>query len=182
MLSFKENIPIILETVNKRNPHKILDVGAGMGKYGLLLREQYLSEQAQRRVLMPIDDLIIDAIEDTEYMWNFRDGLIFKIYNTVHKTGVFENIPLFEKERYDIALLIDVVEHWTKENALRLIREIIKYTDVLVSTPTRPSMYKQHYYGDSRHHITRWEEIDFSEFNISVYSNKLSHIIYIHHR
>jgi hypothetical protein len=180
MLSFKENIPIILETVLSKNPMKIVDVGAGMGKYGLLLREQYLSFKTGKGELSPLDDITIDAIEDTKYFFEFRRGLLEVIYDSVFKSSVFDITDILFQNKYDMVLLIDTVEHWTKEEALGLIRKINKYSDILVSTPKKVSMYTKHYYGDPRHHITQWDDSDLNEFNIDIVPNKNSHIIYIH--
>ncbi len=180
MLSFKENIPIILETVLSKNPIKIVDIGAGMGKYGLLVREQYLSSKAEKGELSPLDDITIDAIEDTEYFFEFRRGLLEVIYDNVFKGSVFDSTDILFQNKYDMVLLIDTVEHWTKEEALSLIRKINKYSDILVSTPKKTGMYTKHYYGDPRHHITQWNESDFNEFNFDIIPSKHSHIIYIH--
>ena len=179
MLSFKENIPIILETVKNINPKKIVDVGAGMGKYGLLVREQYLSSKAGEGELSPKDDIIIDVIEDTEYFFEFRPGLLEAIYDNVFKNSVFDSMDILLQNKYDLVLLIDVVEHWTKENTLKLLREINKYSDMLISTPKRTSMYTKHYYGDPRHHITQWSESDFKGFKFNVIPSKNSHIIHL---
>ena len=179
MLSFKENIPIILETVKSINPKKIVDVGAGMGKYGLLIREQYLSSKAGKGELSPYDDILIDAIEDTEYFFKFRPGLLEAIYDNVFKNSVFDSIDILYSNEYDVILLIDIIEHWTKEDALGLIRRINKYSDILISTPKRTSMYTKHFYGDPRHHITQWDESDFKGFKFNIIPNKNSHIIHL---
>lgn len=180
MLSFEENIPIILETVLSKNPMKVIDIGAGMGKYGLLVREQYLSSKARKGDLSPLDDITIDAIEDTEYFFEFRRGLLEIVYDNVFKKSVFDSVNILEEKKYDMVLFIDTVEHWEKEKTLELLRKINQYSDILISTPKRTGMYTKHYYGDPRHHITQWDESDFNEFNINVIPNKNSHIIYIY--
>ena len=158
MLSFKENIPIILDAVYGLSPKKILDVGAGFGKYGLLIREQYLSEKAAKSELSPTDDIVIDAIEDTAY---FLTDRLRAIYNMVFDKSVFCCGDVFAKGAYDIVLMIDVVEHWEKDATISLIREISKHSAILVSTPASVGMYTKHYYGDPRHHITQWAVNDF---------------------
>lgn len=175
MLSFKENIPIILQAVAEIKPKSVLDIGAGMGKFGLLVREQYLSDKAAGGELEPIDDILIDAVEDTKYLLTDR---LRAIYNTVYDEDIFKIVEEgdfgFE---YDIILMIDIVEHWEKEPAIKLLSELAKDTRVLVSTPKRTKMYTKHFYGDPRHHKTQWEQSDFTnnfktvEFKESPYSH-----------
>jgi len=180
MLSFPKNISTILSVVKNVNPKKIIDIGPGMGKYGLLIREQYLSSKAESGELMPEDDIIIDAIEDTKYFLDFRDKLIYFVYDKVFSDSVFDWKIIFEEKKYDLVLLIDTIEHWKKEKTIELINEIVKYSNILISTPKRVGMYKQHFYGDARHHITQWKEEDFKSFNFDVIQSDLSHIFLIH--
>lgn len=177
MLSFRENIPIILKAVQEIQPKKVLDVGAGMGKYGLLIREQYLSDKAERGEIEPVDDIVIDAIEDTKY---FLGDRIHSIYNSVFEKDIFQCKEIFENGKYDLILLIDTIEHWEKEKALDLLKEMVEYSTIVISTPKRIGKYKEHFYGDPRYHITQWSEADFiSDFKVQIIPNSLSHIIII---
>lgn len=174
MLSFRENIPIILAEVEKLNPMRVLDIGAGMGKYGLLIREQYLSKKAEQGELEPVDDIRIDAVEDTKYLLTPR---MIGIYDHVFQEDIFNvEEKLLD---YNLILLIDVVEHWTKEKALEMIGRLLIHGPILVSTPKRTGMYKEHFYGDERHHITQWVPEDFKDFKYRIVASPLSHIIYI---
>ncbi len=178
MLSFRENIPIILKAVENINPKRVVDVGAGMGKYGLLIREQYLSAKAEKGELKPVDDIVIHAIEDTEYLLTDR---LYAIYDLVIDRDVFKCGDIFEENHYDLALLIDTIEHWGKEETLALLKRMNKQTGILISTPKKTVMYEEHFYGDPRHHQTQWEAADIvNEFpNAQVVYCELSHIIYI---
>jgi len=176
MLSFKENIPIILQAVEEINPKSVLDIGAGMGKFGLLIREQYLSSKAEKGELEPVDNIVIDAVEDTKYLITDR---MRGIYNYVFEHSILDLD--FDPCNYDLMLLIDVVEHWEKQVGLDLLNRLTKKSAVLISTPKRVGMYKEHFYGDPRHHISQWVQEDFSDNfkDIKVYESKFSHIIYI---
>lgn len=181
MLSFKENIPIILGIADKMKPMSVLDIGAGMGKYGLLIREQYLSEKAEKGELEPSNNIVINAVEDTKYLIDKIDGK--GIYNRIYKESIFDLVKnSSEKDfdyKYDLVLLIDVVEHWPKEDAFNLLKYLTHNVGpVLVSTPKRVGMYKEHFYGDPRHHISQYVLEDFKkDFIVQDYSNNLSHII-----
>ena len=157
MLSFAENIPAILEVVLEVNPRKVLDVGAGFGKYGLLVREQYLSARTKQGDLCPKDDMIINAIEDNEYF--LSNERIWKIYNKVYIKPVEHYSLLPFCMHYDLTLLIDVIEHWTIDQARERIALLSRHSDnILISTPKEVSMYTEPYYGDSRHHITQYSD------------------------
>jgi len=82
---------------------RILDVGAGSGTYGKMLRPHYKK---------------IDAVEIfPEYVKNFK---LEEIYNKVHIADIldFNFIP------YNYVIMGDVLEHIPKEKAEALIRAI----------------------------------------------------------
>jgi 2-polyprenyl-3-methyl-5-hydroxy-6-metoxy-1,4-benzoquinol methylase len=176
MLSFKENIPIILEIVSKIQPILVLDIGAGMGKYGILIREQYLSDKAVRGQLEPIDAIIIDAVEDTKYLLTNR---LRSIYNKVYEQDIFD--CYYNIKDYDLIIMIDILEHWEKLKGIELIKILLAKNNknILISTPKRTKMYTKHFYGDPRHHISQFELDDFKDFDYEDFSNNLSHIILI---
>lgn len=165
MLSYKENIPKILQAIDESGAKKILDIGCAFGKYGLLIREQYLSKRAETE-LSPTDDMVIDAIEYTKYFYE-RPALKY-IYNTVITKSMFE-VEDFSK--YDLVLLIDVVEHYPKKEMKAFLRKI--KTKVLISTPKDVVMYTEKYYGDEHVHVSQWNNFDFWG---KKYSTDLSHI------
>jgi hypothetical protein len=178
MLSFRENIPIILSAVEKQNHKSVLDIGAGMGKYGLLIREQYLSKKAELGELEPSNDINIDAVEDTKYLLDKIDGS--GIYDHIYKNDVFNIVDeLKSNKAHELILIIDVLEHWNKEVGISLIKELVTICPVLISTPKKVGMYKDHFYGDPRHHITQFSQEDFNGFEYDDYSNNLSHILVI---
>ena len=171
MLSYKENIPTILNAVEESGAKKILDVGCAFGKYGLLIREQYLSKKAESEIT-PIDDMIIDAVEYTKYFYD-RPALK-NIYNNVYPESMFDMVDIGLFERYDLVLLIDVVEHYDKDFMKKFLSKI--NTKVLISTPKETVMYTEKYYGDGHCHISQWNKDDFIGKD---YSNNLSHIFIV---
>jgi len=187
MLSFPENIPQILRAIYILQPKTILDVGPGMGKYGLLIREQDISCKVEKAAheggdLKPKDDLIIDCAEDTEYFLTGRHGdVLYKIYNRVIAQSIFDIGDVLKEKKYDAILLIDTVEHWTKEKAIALIEEMTNYSNVIISTPKRTGMYQEHLYGDPRHHITQFQESDFTERfpGCQILPSRFSHIVIV---
>ena len=79
--------------------------------------------------------------------------------------------------QYDLILMIDVVEHYPKDEVKKWIREILQNKNkILISTPKEVVMYTQHYYGDPNHHKSQWTKEDFNEFKNTDYSTDFSHI------
>ncbi len=162
MTSFATNIPVILEIIESVNPKKILDIGSGFGKFGILARELYLSVKAEQTGdILPVDDLIIDCAEEAKYFYN--QPYHNRIYSN-HWHGDVMEMTKDKLESYDLILLIDVVEHWDKEQAKEWLKRI--NTNILISTPRKVSFYKKAYYN-SRKHISQWEVEDFEGTNFS---------------
>lgn len=164
MTSFVDNIPAIVNAVTKYQPMSILDIGPAFGKYGLLIREAYLSIKAEQGQLEPIDDIKIDCVEMAKYFID-RPAL-HAIYDKVYPFDIREfHSKKNSAYHYDMALMIDVVEHWDKKTAKGIIRDFANAgTRVLVSTPRQVHMYKEDYYGkDCPKHETQWDAQDFLE-------------------
>ncbi len=179
MLSYVENIPNILEAAKPYR--KILDAGPGMGKYGLLLKEQYASLAAEAGDMEPdtdsYDTFFVDCTEITPYFRNRLHG--GNTYRNVFGHDIFatgKNIhKAVEEKYYDLVMLIDVVEHYPKQKVLDWLTTIP--VDVLISTPKSVHMYTEHYYGDPNHHQSQWE---LSDFKVKKnYSTNLSHIVIV---
>lgn len=178
MLSYVENIPAIVKVVEELNLSRIVDVGAGFGKYGMLCREAILSKRAENGEVVPDDDIEITAVEDTRYFDRYLQPGVY--YDSVIHQSMFE-VPRSIWYAHDLALIIDVVEHFRKPEILALIARITEQDcRVLVSTPKNTVMYVEHYYGDQRHHITQWQRADFDSEFFTVErddSTELSHIL-----
>lgn len=173
MVSHSENIPKILQAVDSISPKRVLDIGTGFGKFGLLVREWYLSKRAKIEII-PTNDIVIDCCEITEYFINlpYHNSL----YDHHFHQSFFELKNKLEDAQYDLILMIDVVEHYPKEEVKKWLREIIDKNKILISTPKEVTMYTQHYYGDSNHHKSQWTKEDFNEFKNTDYSTDFSHI------
>lgn len=174
MLSFPENIPSVLSAVRENAKHRILDAGPGFGKYGILIREQYLSLKAEAGEIVPLDDLVIDCAEITDFFLN-RPSL-----QTIYNRVIQKNIWTFSPEElgeYELVILSDIVEHWPKAVVLSWLTKCP--TKVLISTPIKTYMFDEHFYGDPHTHITQWSLKDFEAFNYRNYSNAYSYIIVV---
>ena len=158
MTSFIDNIPVIVKKVAELRPKNILDIGAGFGKYGMLIKEALLSIQAEEnRELYPKPDFRLVACENSPYFIN--QGLLQNIYDETCEKSAFD-LSVYDLGQFDLILLIDVVEHWTKQQYLEFMTRIPATTRVLISTPRDIILYDLDYY-DCPPHITQFSAWDF---------------------
>lgn len=120
----------IVELIALAEPQSVLDIGVGFGKYGVLSRE-YLEfwdgreeyHQWSRRV---------DGIEVfPEYLTPLHDY----VYDHVYTGNAFDVLPHLDV-RYDLILLIDVLEHVDYEEGVELLTLCLRHgRNVIISTP-----------------------------------------------
>lgn len=131
-------------------PQKILDVGIGKGKYGLLCRE-YLTyfRRPTQRAVERIDGIEAHAPNITALQQNIYDEIFFGEAQSI--------MPTLRDDAYDLALVVDMLEHVEKNEGEKLLRELRRVARVvLVSTP---SFYfeQRHIDSDSyAHHRSFW--------------------------
>lgn len=103
--------PAVIHLVHTAEPHRtVLDVGAGWGKYATLLRE-YLNERPER----------IDAVEAwPPYVEEHQLG---RLYDEVHTADVCD-LGADVLGRYDVVLMVDVLEHLDLAAGLDLLTRI----------------------------------------------------------
>lgn len=123
------------------NPASILDVGVGMGQYGFLARNNLENVN-----LFQIDGA--SAAQRPKSEWRVRiDGIeAFSTYFTPVHDYVYNNImigdaldllPRIPDGSYELAMAVDILEHFDKPEGRRLLSELKRVAKraVLVSTP-----------------------------------------------
>lgn len=157
-----DNVPAIIKIVQRLAPKTVLDVGVGMGKYGLLIRE-YLGGDTGRA------DVVIDGIEGF-------DGYVTDIHRAVYR-DLFETDFRdfdFRSAHYDLYLMVDVLEHVEKADGHRILRDMAG--TVLVSTPRED--HRAHYeHNPLEDHRSHWMLEDFADYRGVDFSNELSTIV-----
>lgn len=142
-----ELAPTILNMGWVCNPKRILDVGPGKGKYGLLIRE-YLN---------PLERLdCVEAWEPyvSEFPWlaAIYDNLII---------GDVRDLSNEHLAEYDVVLMIDVIEHMDKEDGLTLLNRIPGA--VIVCTPENFFQNPEADEIPTEKHRSLWELADFGD-------------------
>ncbi len=151
------HISKMVDWITQVQPTSVLDIGVGFGKWGFLAREytdinehRYKREDWQAR---------IDGVEAfPEYATPNYDY----IYNNIYYGDLREVLP--KLGNYDLIIIGDVIEHFTKEaglELLRLMRQKSKY--VLLSSPT--VFFTQEMFGnDFEQHHSLWTIDDFKDY------------------
>jgi hypothetical protein len=129
--------PTIVHLAWETRPRSIMDVGAGHGKGGLLLRE-YLEPIAR-----------LDAIEaEPRYLASFP--WLRAIYDTVYEIDAMDA----DYAPYDTVLMIDVLEHLTHEQGEQLLRRIPGR--VIICTPIVYFQNPEHTEYPTEDHRSVW--------------------------
>lgn len=147
----------ILELIIETNPRKLLDIGIGFGKYGFLARE-YL-ELWEPGAVYGEHKRQIDGIEAFEA---YLTPLHRLIYDHIF-TGDARDILTAITDRYDLILMIDVLEHFTYEHGLKVLKECRRCgRNILISVPKIMSVQEEVYGNPYETHRFNWKRKDFS--------------------
>jgi hypothetical protein len=153
--SYYANRPIIMDIIRSRKPKSILDIGVGSGFYGEMIRRD-------------LPDVKLFGVEPFEKYENPR----WECYNGFWHCDV-RSITL--PWPFDLYLMIDVIEHMSKEEGLALIERLPG--PVLVSTPWHYDQGPDE--NPLQAHVSEWTLADFAGLPYRDYSNYLSAIVLV---
>lgn len=153
-----QNITYNINLIRKINPMKTLDVGIGYGRWGILLRE----------FLDMWDDGIIDGkwkriIDGVEIFRDYIKDYHNYFYDKIHIGNALDYIK-YTDENYDLIILGDIIEHFTKDEGKELIDSALsKCRFVMINVP----IGKQWQQGkinnnDFEEHKSIWYNSDFT--------------------
>jgi len=167
-------IETIITAVSSISPKKTLDIGIGFGKYGFLLRE-YLELWDGRYIY---NDWI-RQIDGIEVFKDYVTPLQEMIYNWIYIGNALDIVPTLNTT-YDLILLIDVIEHFTKNDGFLLLDKCRKKCkNIIISTPKNASRQKDAFNNPYETHLSQWGECDFSTIGTKFYFHPSSIICYI---
>lgn len=149
----------IVQLIVRTDPRKLLDIGIGFGKYGFLARE-YL-ELWDGRERYADWQRQVDGIEVfKDYLTPVHDY----IYDRVFVGNAPDLLPGLDSD-YDLILLVDVLEHFSYDDGVRLLSECRQHgRNVLISTPE--NLYAQGAaFGNAYEtHLFQWKPAHFRGF------------------
>lgn len=147
------------------NPKTVLDIGIGLGKWGMLARE-YTDAWCHRRYKQKDWQTKIVGVEVfPEYrnpVWDLYDGLYIG--------DVLEVLPDVweEHQGFDLCIMMDVLEHIPHDRGLGLVKDIGAHCSNFILSFANTD---QRDIGDNSYedHISRWKIRDFShDFDVKV--------------
>ena len=141
----------ISEVLRVLQPKVFLDLGAGAGKYGDLLKK-----------IHPATKTIAVEIEQ-DYIQKFK---LLTFYDEVWNMSVNDLIqPKYYDLCFDIVMIGDVIEHLKKSEGLDLLNFLIYRTKwIIIEFPHRYIQNSVDGYH-SEAHISAWSENDFDSFD-----------------
>ena len=125
-----QNISYNIELVRKLDPHSILDVGVGFGRWGILFRE-FLEIWDSARY----DGKWERIIDGVEIFPGYIKDYHKYFYNDIFLQDTLEYLKSTDK-RYDLINFGDVLEHFTKPEGEKLLQMALdKGKYVLINIP-----------------------------------------------
>ncbi len=135
-------------------PNSVLDVGSGYGKFGVLCREYLELWDGRQKYEFK------KRIDCVEVFKEYITPLHKYIYNNIYNNNILDLITNLDYG-YDLILLIDVLEHFEKEEGSNLLKTLVKNNNgVLISTPKNPSPQKDAFGNIHETHRSRWTNND----------------------
>lgn len=150
------NVSPVMAEIWRIRPTRILDLGVGIGKMGMLCRE--LLDISEGR-LYPKDWVI--NIVGVEGFKGYENPLHTYFYNGV----LHEDFSAGLYRDFDCILMIDCLEHIPKDRGHALLDLLLQHNKyVIVSCPVGENYVEQgEVFGNPYEvHRARWEEDDFS--------------------
>ena len=146
----------ITELISYTAPRKILDIGIGGGKYAFLSRE-YLDQPYMEQ---PVHTVIHGVEAFPQYIRSLHSMLYDHIF-----IGDFARVKEQIDSDYDLILFIDVIEHFTKEEGLELIRFLLQRgKNLVIATPDGFVEQDEVFDNPYEIHKSGWSRSDFREF------------------
>ncbi|CAN5877124.1 hypothetical protein BH23THE1_BH23THE1_33010 [soil metagenome] len=167
-------IPKIIEMLISINPHSVIDIGSGFGKFGVLCRE-YLDLRDGRQKYE-----FKRRIDCVEVFHDYISPLHNYVYNKTYNDNILDIVSKL-KLRYDLVLLIDVLEHFEKNDGKELLKTLLKNNEgIIISTPKKPSPQKDAFGNIYETHRSVWSKRDLKRFGESHFiKDDISWICYI---
>lgn len=163
----------VLDALTGLRPRRVIDVGAGRGKYGLLVRE-YLTWVERIDALEVVSAYRLGQPMAGEARWATELDLI---YDDVYGVAA----QRFDRwEEYDAALIIDVIEHLPKHQGAKLVSTVqAAGCAAVICTPRTFFQNPEADTVPSERHRSLWSARDFETWGSRDLSTDLGVIVTI---
>ena len=153
-----QHIPFCVEVLMKIEPKRVLDVGVGFGRWGIIVRE--FCDVWFGRVLPEQWSVYIEGIEVFEP--NISPYHKY-FYNKIHIGDALDIIPGID-ELWDVVIFGNIIEHFTRDEGERLLRWSIDHSKyVIVNVPLGDDWQQEEMYNNPyERHKSIYKEDDFS--------------------
>lgn len=136
--------------IDELQPSNVLDVGAGAGKYGLMLREIVPNVRTTAlEVFVPyVSEYALASIYDSVMIGDARD--------------MWEGFTDSRGEKFDLIIFGDVLEHMTKDEAVRVWDvACLNATNVIASLPIVEYVQGACFGNEHEAHLHTWSDEEF---------------------
>lgn len=171
-------VPDVIRELRRIDPDSILDIGPGFGKWGFLARE-YLELWGHRYYYKKDWKKRIDCCE----IWKpYITEIHHYIYDNVYIKDIRELIK--ETDSYDVILMIDVLEHFEKEEAKRLLKALFNKVNkaLIIGVPFKWMPQKAAYGNIHETHRSAWTWKEFEELGFKRLGKAEAPILVVKHK
>ena len=157
----------IMRLVAICKPKSILDVGVGFGKYGMLCREYlelWTDHDQPLTCFIRFAEHFTYRIDGIEVCRRYLTPMHDYIYDQIFQGNALDVLPTLTRH-YELILLIDILEHFSFDDGLRVLSICNGIADnVLISTPREFKPQNPEFGNEFEIHRSHWELGDFDSF------------------
>jgi hypothetical protein len=163
--SSPESVSYVIEYLRKHRPElqSVLDVGFGFGKFGYLIRDYF---EAKSKLLFQPEQWKLKIV-GVDIFDGYLSEIQRIIYSQIIIGDIFNVLPKLGK--FEVAILSDVIEHFSKDKGKILIDELFKHVeDIVISTPLGFLKKESASVALNSHedHISGWTPEDFNNYYV----------------
>lgn len=159
------HISKLMEMIISLDPKSVLDMGSGFGKFGVLCREYLELWDGRQKYEF---ERRIDCVEVFQ---QYITPLHSYVYDNIYNVNILDITPKLEV-RYDLILLIDVLEHFEKKDGIILLNSLLRnHVCVLVSTPKKPTPQEDAFGNIYETHRSVWSMRELANLGSSTFVN-----------